>query len=984
MAEISGKAVGSASFTDGNRVLDPDPLRPTFPPGLEGQRTERIGSTSHQPGLAGELRPIVGREAENEALEAFLDAVGMGAAALIVQGEPGIGKTTLWKHGVEEALRRSYRILACRPVEAETRLSFAGLGDLLQDVVDDVLSELPEPQREALEVALLRVPALGPRPDQRAVSLAVLGALRLTAGVGPVVLAVDDLQWLDRPSARVLRFALRRLDRERVGVLAAVRGSDEGEDLLGLSSWWPNGRIRQLQLGPLTMQALSQLLDARLGTTLPRQMLQQLYRVSGGNPFYALEIAQALWRRGLTTEIGHSLPIPETLHELIRDRLDGLPAAAREVLEIAAALNQPSVGVVRAASTHPREAESGVAAAARAGVIEINQGRIRFAHPLFASVVYEGTSLRRRRALHRRLAGVVGDVEERAKHLAFSASGPDPGVADSLDEAARRALARGAPDAAAELWEMASGLTPTGDLDGTWRRTVAAALAHFDSGDAARARKLLEEVVASSSAGPARAEVLRQLGMVIAAEESWRAAALLFNQALEESGEDPALRRAIEQDLGYAALWNGDLVQAEFHARAALGHADSLGDPAALAESLGALAYLEFVLGQGIRLDLTERALAFEQQISRWWLVLRPSFAFAQMLKYSDRLGEARARFRSLVELATERGQENPIPVLLYHLAELECWAGDWEAASRYADRALEAARQTGMAFYGAMAHYAKALVDAHLGRVEPARRAAEEGLRIAERTGVAITKALNLSVLGFLGLSTGDFGSAHGYLAQAVELAVSMGVGDPGFLHHLPDEIESLIALGRLEEARAKLEPFEQSAGQLDRAWARAAAARCRGLLEATEGDLPGALRTLDQALLEHERLGQPFELARTLLVVGTIRRRAKQKREARACLERAQAILDRLGAAQWSAIARSELGRIGGRAPSRWGLTPTEERVADLVAAGRTNREAANALFLSVNTVESNLKKIYRKLEVHSRAELPRALGRYRGPPA
>jgi DNA-binding CsgD family transcriptional regulator len=263
-------------------------------------------------------------------------------------------------------------------------------------------------------------------------------------------------------------------------------------------------------------------------------------------------------------------------------------------------------------------------------------------------------------------------------------------------------------------------------------------------------------------------------------------------------------------------------------------------------------------------------------------------------------------------------------------------------------------------------------LVEAHLGRADPARLAALEGLRVAEAAGEILLQILNLAVLGFLELSLGRPAEADAYLSRAVELEQAMGVREPAYFRIVPDEVEALVGLGRLDEAESLLAPLEDAGRSLDRAWAMATGARCRALVFAARGDLQGASDAADEAVRHHDRLPLPFELGRTLLVRGTVQRRAKRKREARDTLTQALEIFEGLGAAAWSVRTRAELARIGGRAASSVDLTPTEARVAELVAAGSTNREAADALFVSVHTVEANLKRIYRKLGIRSRTEL------------
>jgi DNA-binding CsgD family transcriptional regulator len=268
--------------------------------------------------------------------------------------------------------------------------------------------------------------------------------------------------------------------------------------------------------------------------------------------------------------------------------------------------------------------------------------------------------------------------------------------------------------------------------------------------------------------------------------------------------------------------------------------------------------------------------------------------------------------------------------------------------------------------------HFAVGLVEAHLGRADPARLEALEGLRVAEGAGEILLVIPNLAVLGFLELSLGRPAEADAFLSRAVELEQAMGVREPAYFRIVPDEVESLVALGQLDEAEALLAPFEDAGRILDRTWAMATGARCRALVFAARGDLQSASDAADEAVRHHDRLPLPFELGRTLLVRGAVERRAKRKREARDTLTKALEVFDGLGAALWADKARAELARIGGRAPSSLDLTPTEDRVAALVAAGSTNREVADALFVSIHTVEANLKRIYRKLGVRSRTEL------------
>ncbi|MGZ5287892.1 MAG: helix-turn-helix transcriptional regulator [Actinomycetota bacterium] len=917
---------------------------------------------------------VIGREPELAILDRFLDAIPAGPGALLLSGEAGIGKTTVWKEGLDGARRRRYRTLSCGPVEAETRLSYAALGDLLETVLEEALPTLPEPQRRALEVALLRAPSSGARADQRAVSLAVLGCLRSVATSTPVVVAIDDIQWMDLPSVRVLQFVARRLNEEAVGLMTTARGTDPNEDPLGVAGALPEDHVYRVHVGALSVDAIDRMLRDKVGESFPRTTLLGLHETSGGNPFFAQEIGRALLRRGVEMAAGERPPIPERLQELVEDRLEGLPAETLEALEVVSALSTPTLDAI-AVATDPPEVDRRLDPAIENGVVEVVGDRIRFTHPLLASAVYQKIPPARRRELHARLATIVQDPEERARHLALSVEGPDAAAAAALEEAAQLAFARGAPQSAAELWEMARHATPPDRGEDLVRRIHHAGLAHHECGDTSLARSVLEQAVDLSTAGPARGRVLLDLGMALAETEGWRGAWAAFEAARGEAGDDRALRASIEQNLGYTWVFRGDLAASERHARAALQLAEELQEPRLMAEAFQAYPFVEFLLGREVDQEMLGRGVALEGHMEGEFKadVLRASFVVAMLLKYTDRLDEARRAFTELLGDAAAHGVESPIPQFRYHLAELECRAGNWDAAVEHALASDAAAqRHRWGALLSSEGHFAVGLVEAHLGRADPARLAALEGLRVAEEAGEILIQIPNLAVLGFLELSLGRPTEADAYLSRAVELERAMGVREPAFFRIVPDEVEALVALGRLDEAEALLAPFEEAGRNLDRAWTIATGARCRALVLAAQGDLQGASAAADEAVRQHDRLPLPFELGRTLLVSGAVQRRAKRKREARDTLTKALEIFDGLGAALWADTARAELARIGGRAPSSLELTPTEERVAALVAAGSTNREAADALFVSIHTVEANLKRIYRKLGVRSRTEL------------
>jgi DNA-binding CsgD family transcriptional regulator len=913
---------------------------------------------------------VIGRENELSGVATFLDAIPKGSFALLLVGEAGIGKTTIWQAGIEMARDRGFRILSSRASGAETQLPFTGLADLLDAVPDPELSSLPRPQRHAIDVALLRGDSEGSLPDWRAVSVAVLSVLRSLSTAGPVLVALDDVQWLDPPSARALAFAARRLVDEQFGLLLAQRGSVDASAPLGLDRSVPSDRLRRLEVRALRSPELDRIIRDRLGTGLHHSVLREVGRVSGGNPFFALELARALLARGDDLRPGEPLRVPETLTQLLSDRLEALPSSARAVVEVASALTQPTPATVKDAVGRQVRAVSGLDVALQAGILAMDGSQLRFTHPLIASTVYARMTASRRRQVHRRLAQIVDDPEERARHLALAVLPPDAEVAAALEGGAGRAAARGAPEAAAELLEMAARFTPRAAPGEARRRLVEAAGLYEATTNPERARALLEEVVPASPAGIERATALRALAWV-RMHDSIADGIDLFEHALEETEQDRTLRASVLYGLGAARSIGGDFPGGLAHHRAALDLAESVGDPSLLNLLLGAVAWGQMIIGQGVDDDLLRRQRELEEAHPVWSNDL-PSEDIGVMLMWADDLAGARARQEYVRDGYEERGIVEYANNAVMMLSEVEYRAGNFELAATYADQAMEILPE-GEMWDTSLFGFRRAQAYAHLGRVEVAREEALRGAALGERLGTTRLTFPSLGVLGYLDLSMGDPAAAHENLGRAVEMARSCGIGEPGLIRFVPDEIEALIALGLTDEAKSLLDWWEERSRETDRAYGLATSARCRGLLLASLGDTPGALAALEEAMAHHDRIpDQRFELARTLLVQGEVHRRARHKRAARESLDRALHLFEEMHARLWAERARAESARIGGRPPAPLELTPTEARVADLVAVGRTNREVASALFMSDNTVEDNLKRIYRKLGVRSRAEL------------
>ncbi|MGI8606317.1 MAG: ATP-binding protein, partial [Gaiellaceae bacterium] len=553
------------------------------------------------------LAELVGRGHELSCVRAFLDMLGGGPAALVLDGEAGIGKTTLWLSGVSEAERLNYRVLRARPGEVETAFSFAALSDLLEPCLDEVLAELPAPQRHALEVSLLLEEQTAVPPEQRAVALAFTRALRLLAAGGPLVVAVDDVQWLDAPSAAVLRFAVRRQEDFPVGFLLARRAPEPASPPLGVEQALAGEHLQHVHLGPLSLGALQRLLHERLALALPRPALARVHAASGGNPFFALEIGRALKRDGRSVSPSEPLPVPRTLEELVADRVAVLPSETRHVLLAVAAVPDPPLTLLDAFDSRGRRR---LQPALDAEVIAIDDGRVRFVHPLLASATYAGAEPLARKQIHRRFADVVDDAEERARHLSLAADGPDAQVAHALDWAAVRARARGAAGAAAELAEQALRLTPADRTEDAVRRRIEVGGHWFEAGDAARARGHLEKATADAGRGALHAEALVRLARAHGFGSDLRVAARLYREALAESETQAVVRAQAEEGLAVAQMrMLDDLPAAARHAQQAVKIAERVGDISLLPDFLAAQALIEALLGRPRAGEIMERAV---------------------------------------------------------------------------------------------------------------------------------------------------------------------------------------------------------------------------------------------------------------------------------------------------------------------------------------------------------------------------------------
>lgn len=925
------------------------------------------------------MRTIFGRELELEEIDCFLDRLLRSPAALVLAGEAGIGKTTLWSAGLSAAESRGYRTLTARPAESEAVFSFAGLADLLEPATA-LMPSLPSPQRRAVEVALLSAEDKGGHPvDHRTIAVAALSMVRLLAQEGPLLIAVDDVQWLDPPTAEVLQFLGRRLGGSPVGILLSMRIGESSTVPQTLAESLDEERFRQIHVGPLAPQAVESLLSNRLDLALTRPLMARIHEVSGGNPFFALELGRAIRGREAEFTSGAPLPLTDDLRSLVRERLTALSPAGRKALLMISSASHSTPELVRAVVGD--DASAGIADALRAGTIEEERGRLRPSHPLIGATAYLELTEPERRALHSRLAEAVEEPEQKARHLALAADGPDEAVATALETATATAARRGAPGAAAELAEQAGRLTDPAAQSDRHRRSALAGYHHLRAANIPRAKTLLEEVVKDAAPGPERAYSMRLLGEVVYLLGRTNEAIALFRQALGEAQEDSRVAAEVEMNLSMATFLQTDYPTSQAHSHAALNHALACGDLTLICQTQGVVVFNDCLVGHGVNEQMLAQALDMEDHDAPTTIWFGPAFVAPMVRMWSGKIAEGNAGFAELMQTMVERGHEATICLLGLYATRMACWAGDLESAQNYAMMGRTASEHSGWLAGRAFATAAEAMVACLAGDAPTARRKVEVASGILGTESKFRTICM-MSSLGALELSLGDYAAADRVLRPYVAFIWTSGLREPAVAAFIPDQAEALIGLGRTGEAARLIDWLATTGGTLDCAWALSAAARARALLLASEGRLREAMTQVDEALLNHERLDMPVERARTLLVKGRLHRRNREKTQAKETLMEALRIFEASGAGAWAETTRRELDRVGLRPRAPMELTSTEARVAELAASGLSTKAIAAEAFLSPKSVEGVLTRVYRKLDVTSRAQLASLMARKADP--
>jgi DNA-binding CsgD family transcriptional regulator/tetratricopeptide (TPR) repeat protein len=897
---------------------------------------------------------LLGRDGELARLAALCDGARAGqGGAMLIAGVPGVGKTALLRAADASGLR----VLDVTGAESEIDLPFAGLAVLLQPLLayDGALAP---PQRAALAGAL----ALGqPAAADPAHVLQAAGALLAAAAADPpaLLLRVDDVQWLDPSSQQAVAFIARRAARIGVGVIAtwSLRGTPFDP--------WPDVELLELEeLERPDAVALAR----RHGAAAP--VAEALADAVGGNPLALVEGPRQLRarQRDGREPLPDSLPLGARLEQAFARRMDELPVPTREALLLVATSSDGATGPLAAALGDMDV----LAPAEDGGLITVDARHARFVHPIARTAAIAVATPSGRRAAHRALAAAV-DHAQRAWHLAAAAQAPDEELAAELEALGYEAQRRGAPATASTALQRAAGLTP--DPERATRRTVAAAGLAIVAGSPVRAKALLDDVLPQAVDPLLRADVqllrgaaIQQTGRPMAAfallegeaervepRDRARAAALLTQAgiALVAHGPMDRLAALAERALALAPA-EAELVPAVFHASALASLGRHAQARALLRERHGALRALDPV-GPG------HEILAVAALCHLWM----------------EDLDDAERLLTWLVETGRERGAVVALAFPLNVLASLHLRRGAFHEAAALSAEALALGEDAVGSFLHSVSLTTAAFVAAHLGDAPACAARADQARALGLRLDLTSTLACAEQALGFLALGTGDAATAVTHLERAHEHTRRFGSRDPSFLYTEADLVEALVRAGRTDDAARLADELAAGAAATGGAWAAAATARCRVLLDG-DAHLDAHIAV---ALAAHARVPFRFELARTRLCIGERLRRARRRADARGHLTAAHTMFVALGADHWAARAAHELratGATNGGDGAAASLTEREREVCALVAGGATNREAAAALYLSPRTVEHHLRAAYRKLGVRSRSELSGRWGR------
>jgi DNA-binding CsgD family transcriptional regulator len=909
---------------------------------------------------------LLDRSAEREGLDGVLEAMRAGlSGALVLVGEAGVGKSALLEYAVASAADMD--VLRATGIESEMDLGFAALHQLLMPILGR-LERLPAPQREALGAAFGLVEAA--RPDLFLVGLATLTLLADAASERPVLCVVDDAQWVDQASARVLPFVARRLLADRVGMLFAFRE----EPPAGLEG------LTELRVEGLPSDAARQLLESVTAAGLERRVAERIVLETRGNPLALVELGGELNPEELSSSapLGQPLPIGRKLEERFLARVRRLPVGTQTLLLLAAAQDAGDPAVLWRAA---KQLGIGVEAASPPELERFLAvgPEVAFRHPLMRSAVYHGASPHARRQAHDVLAAAIDpelDPDRRAWHRAEAAVGPDEEISAELERSAERAGRRGGLASQAVFLERAAGLS-TDDVS-RYRRLVAAAEAEYLAGAPRRALELLDRAApyAGGSLEVAKALALRArttffLGGAAEAASYFVRAALAYERLDIRAARDITLEGLRD------VYWAGPVAM---HDAAMTAKALArVPEPQTTTVDLLVDGFAELYLGDwGAGAPLLHEAIArvrageqsgsgfplgVQLTLEAWWAAMH----LCDLEGWHDLVVRFMGPLRDI-------GALTPLAYALDNLGVHEGYCGRFDRAEAHLAEGRDVMVALGTPDLG-RAMFAGVVLLAYRGREAQANEAAASLREVSAAhdpdrgARVAIAARAELCVLD---LSLGNY-------RRALAAAHDVFAADPPFIgiKALPDLVEAACRVGEQDAATAGLTRLQQRARASGTPWALGLLARSQALL-ADEGEADELYR---EAITQLRSAGAEFDLARAHLLFGEALRRQRRRRDARDQLRAAHEMFDTMGADAFAERARKELLATGEHAhPRTLGphdeLTPQEDRVARLAAEGASNIEIAAQLFVSQNTVEYHLRKVFRKLSVSNRTQLARSL--------
>ncbi|MEV6487235.1 AAA family ATPase [Actinoplanes sp. NPDC051633] len=910
---------------------------------------------------------LVGREPQVRRLDRLLAGAKTGhGGALVVTGEPGIGKTALLDHLI--AQDSDVTVLATTGVESEVSLSFAGLGDLLRPLLPR-LPTLPEAQENALSAALALVEHPG-RISPYAVCMATLTLLTDHAERRPVVIVVDDANWIDQPSTTALVFAARRLQVDAMAIVLAVRDTAVHDlDVAGLDI----DRIRGLDRG-----AASFLLDRLRPGSTAAAVADELWRATGGNPLALTKVCAGLSDDQLagSVPLPGDLPVGRDLQTAFVGGLMPLPAKTRRALLVVALSASEEQAAVAVALNELGLDLAALDLAAAQGVIEYRGARVVFTQPLMRAAVRGAASARRRRRVYAALAA-TSTTEARAWYRAAELVGYNESAAKELEWAAGQMRRRTGFAAAAQAMHRAAELTS--DRDARARRLLTAA------GDAqlcgwlpeaagwlGQARMLADDARLRADLALTHGRVLNRRGTPSIALQ------VLASAAEEIAGQDPLRAAQIWCDAVNTAFIDG-------RAREAVEYASNAVDLLAGVGDAGGLAAARTVLGQALlvrgRVAESRRLLGEQRSYVDGLDPIADADKLAMVAlcwAWLEEYATAGALLRTVIDATRRTGALGPLSRALAFHCETCRSTGDWLTGYVEAEEALRLSRELRDVATVGYALVCLARFEAPQGRVALADERLAEARRIAGPLGAGGLRVMQGSALGLRYLAAGERERAIMSLEEVREFAVSSGVETPVIAPWEADLVDAYWQDGRRAQATAQLDMLDMRTRSSGLVAPRAAVARYRALLS---DDFDRSEHHFREALALHALRPQPFERARTAMYFGEMLRRNRHRADARPLLREAVEGFRRLGAEPFARRAAAELAATGDRREPRsvspmGRLTARELQVAQAVTTGLSNPEVAAALFVSTKTVETHLSSAYRKLGLRSRTQLARYL--------